>query len=236
MINGKSILALITARGGSKGIPGKNIKALNSKPLIGWTIEAALNSNYVERVIVSSDSQEILEISRQFGADTPFVRPAELAGDLAKQEDAILHAMQWVEENDRPYDYILVLTPTNPLRDAREIDKVTEYLLNHPQAKAVMTVTECEHPPLQANVLPDDLSLKDFMPYELRLKNRQELPQYYQLSGSVCLMEWEYFKEQGSFLAPLTYAYITTARSGLDINNLKDFLLAEIYMENPDVS
>lgn len=235
MIKGKRLLALITARGGSKGLPGKNIRPLQGKPLIGWTIEAARESHYVDRVIVSSDSQEILDVSRQFGADTPFVRPVELATDLARQEDAVLHAMGWIERHERAYDYLMLLAPTNPLRDAQEIDSVLEYFVEHPKARAVLTAIECAQSPLRSNTLPPDRCMKDFMPEELRLKNRQELPPYYWPSGSVCVIEWEYFKAQGSFYTPLTYAYISTARKSLDIDELADFLLAEMYLSNPQL-
>lgn len=235
MIKDKSILAIITARGGSKGLPGKNIRLLAGKPLIGWTVEAARRSKYIDRVIVSSEALEILDMARQFGADTPFVRPRELAGDLSKQEDAVLHAMDWMEKNDKRYDYMMLLTPTTPLRDTAEIDRVTEYMVSHPSAKSVMTVVECEHHPLFANILPHDHSMSNFVPADLRLKNRQELPKYYRLSASVCLIEWEYFKKHGSFHTPLTFAFITTQRNGLDIDGLADFMLADIYIKNPEM-
>jgi CMP-N-acetylneuraminic acid synthetase len=229
-------LAIITARGGSKGLPGKNIRKLLGKPLIGWTVEAAKAARHVDKVVVSSDSEEILEVARQFGADTPLVRPAELAGDLAQQEDAVLHAMDQVEESDGKYDRVMLLAPANPLRDAQEIDAVAEAFMAHSRAEAMMTVIPCEHSPLQANVLPEDGSLKDFIPADIRWKNRQELPRYYRISGSVCLSQWDHFREHRSFMTPLTYAYVTSPRRGLDIDTLSDFLLAEAYLRNPGVN
>ena len=231
MIHGKRILAIITARGGSKGIPGKNIRPLAGKPLIGWTIEAARQSQYVDRVIVSSDSAEILKTSRTFGADTPFVRPAHLATDLAKQEDALLHAMRFVEQEEgRGYDYMMLLIPTHPLRDAAEIDAVVEALAGNPKARSILTVVECQHHPLFANELSADRAMKDFIAPELRTKNRQELPTYYQLSASVCLIEWQHFIDHETVQTDETYAYVTSAERGLDIDNLMDFHLAEFYM------
>ncbi len=235
MINGKTVLCLITARGGSKGLPGKSVRELQGKPLIAWTVEAAKNSRFVDRVILTTDSDEIADAGARFGADVPFMRPAEFATDLAKQEDAVLHAMNWCEKNDRAYDYLLLLTPTNPLRGVEDIDKGIESVANHPEAKAAITVYPCDHPPMQSNVIPDDLCLKDFMPDELKLKNRQEFPVHYQLSGAVCIIEWDYFKKEGTLLTPLTYALKTDSRVGLDIDTLKDFLLAEVYMANPDL-
>jgi N-acylneuraminate cytidylyltransferase/CMP-N,N'-diacetyllegionaminic acid synthase len=235
VIDGKRILAIITARGGSKGLPGKNVRPLAGKPLIAWTVEAARGSRYVDRVIVSSDDEAILAAARAAGADTPFVRPAALATDTAKQEDALLHAMAWAESHDAPFDYMMLLAPTNPLRDATEIDAVVEFVARHATARAAMTVVECEHTPLFANVLPPDRSLKDFVSDELKTKNRQELPQYYRICGSVCISEWAYFKEQQSFVAPSTFAFVTTRRGGLDIDHVEDFLMAEILIAHPEL-
>ncbi len=235
MIGSKKILALVTARGGSKGLPGKNIRLLAGKPLITWTIDAALQSSYVDRVLVSTDSEEIKGISEVSGADVPFLRPKHLASDLAKQEDAILHAMDWCEQNGMKYDYLMVLVPTSPLRDYHEIDAVVEMLEGHPSARAVYTVRECEHSPLHTNQLPSDNSMADFIPEDIKLKNRQELPTYYQLSGSICLSEWEWFRTQKTFLTSHTYAFVTNSRKGLDIDNLNDFLLAELYLKQSEL-
>lgn len=236
MIGDKSVMVLITARGGSKGLPKKNIRELAGIPLIGWTIDAAKKSKYVDRVLISTDCHEIRKVSLEFGAEVPFLRPKELATDLAKQEDAIIHAMDWSEANGDRYDYLMVLVPTTPLRDAEEIDETLELLNSHEKAKAVFTVRKCDHSPLQANTLPADMSMSNFIPDELKMCNRQELPTYYQLSGSVCLAEWAWFREKRTFLTSLTYAYETTARKGLDIDNMRDFLLAEVYFSNPDLN
>ena len=103
-------------------------------------------------------------------------------------------------------------------------------------AKAIFTVRECDHHPFQANSLPSDMSMRDFIKPSIRQKNRQELPVYYQLSGSVCLAEWDHFRKEQSFLSNETFAYITTARKGLDIDSFKDYYLAEIYLKNPNLN
>lgn len=236
MIESRRILALITARGGSKGVPGKNVRLLGGKPLIAHTIEAALASRFIDRVIVSTDSEEIAAASRKSGADVPFLRPSELAGDLARQEDAILHAMRWCEENGGAYDVILVLTPTTPLRTEKGIDEVIGFFASHPRARSVITVTETPHAPQFMNSLPPDRSLHGFVAEDLKFKNRQELPQTYCISGSVCLADWDYFKMEGSFLAPLAFAYVVDARSGLDINTPLDFQFAEFLFSLGDAS
>jgi CMP-N-acetylneuraminic acid synthetase len=231
MINNKSILAIITARGGSKGVPGKNIKNLGGKPLIAWTIEAAKKSKYIDRLITTSDSNEIIKISEEYGSEAPFVRPSYLANDLSRQEDAISHAMEWVENNDKKYNYVLLLQPTSPFRDLDEINAVVEYFELNPKARSVLVVKEAEKNPLMMNMLPEDHSMKDFIPKELRLKNRQELPTYYQINGSTCIAEWDHFMKEGSFLTSETYAYITDDIKGFDIDTVADYMLAEIYLE-----
>jgi CMP-N,N'-diacetyllegionaminic acid synthase len=229
MIDGRRVLAVITARSGSKGLPGKNLRPLAGKPLIAWTAEAARGSEHVDRTIATSDSEEILAAARAAGAET-VERPADLARDDSAQEDAVLHTMDSVEREEGAYDYVAMLAPTNPLRDASELDAGIERLHTHPAARAIMSVVPCEHHPLQAGPLPADGSLAEFMPPELRRKNRQELPDYYRLAGSVCVAEWDWFRVERSFLTPATYALVTTPRKGIDIDSLEDFLLAELLL------
>lgn len=224
-------LAVITARGGSKGVPRKNVRALAGKPLIAWTIEAALHAGYIDRVIVSTDDAEIADVSRQVGAEVPFVRPSPLSSDLARQEDAVLHAMDWVEKGSGPLGIIMMLAPTNPIRGATEIDRVVSEFLACPRAKAMMTVVPCEHSPLQANTLPPDGSMAGFLSDEVHLKNRQELPQFFRICGSVCIAYWDHFRRHESFVTDDTFASITTPESGWDIDSELDFVLAETVLK-----
>lgn len=228
MIDGKRVLCIITARGGSKGVPRKNVRLVAGKPLIQWTIDAAANAKTIDRVVVSSDDDEILSHA---APDAEAVkRPPELATDVAKQEDAVLHVMSDLDARGFRTDLIVLLAPTNPLRDAALIDDVVTFHARHPRARATLTVVECEHHPLRANVLPSDGSMANFIPAELKWKNRQELPTYYRISGSVCVADWSYFLEEKTFLADLTYAYPTEARAGLDIDSDADLRLASMYL------
>ena len=138
--------------------------------------------------------------------------------------------MNWIEKNNGKFDYILVLVPTTPLRDYKELDKCIEYFFKIKKAKAVFSVCECGHHPLQANKLPKDLSMKKFMKKKYKWMNRQELPVYYQLSGSICISEWNHFKKTKSFLTDQTYAFITSRKKALDIDNIEDFRLAEVLL------
>jgi len=122
MIEGKRVIGIIPARGGSKGIPGKNIRPVAGKPLIVWSIESAKKSVFLDHVIVSTDNERIAEISEHAGAGVPFVRPAELATDTARSVDVLLHAADWFAERGQRYDIIVCLQPTSPLRTAMDID------------------------------------------------------------------------------------------------------------------
>jgi len=157
MYNNKTFLAIIPARGGSKRLPRKNILDLNGTPLIAYSIEAGLKSKYIDKVIVSSDDEEILKISKKYGALT-LIRPDELAGDMATTFDAIAHTI----ENTKEYDYIVLLQPTSPLRDEKHIDEAIE-LLEGKEANAVVSVCEMEHSPLWSNTLDSTLSMKGFL-------------------------------------------------------------------------
>jgi len=236
LYKGENILGLIPSRGGSKGLPRKNIKPLLGKPLIAWTIEQALTSKYLDSVVVSTDDEEIAEISKKYGADVPFMRPKELAEDNAKGIDVVLHAMDWVKENDtrKQYDLLMLLQPTSPLRISEDIDKAIE-LLFLKEAKAIVSVCEVDHHPLWANILPEDGCMKNFIRKEIMNKNRQELPIFYRLNGAIYLSYCNYIKERKSFFGKDTFAYIMPKSRSVDIDDEIDFKLVEILIKN-DVS
>ena len=233
MYKTKKILGLIPARGGSKGFPRKNIKLLLDKPLIAWTIEQALESKYIDRLIVSTDDIEIAEISKKYKADVPFIRPRELSEDNAKGIDVVLHTLDWLKENDKrkKYDLIMLLQPTSPLRKYEDIDKAIE-LLFLKEAKAIVSVCEVDHHPLWTNALPEDGCMKDFIRKEIINKNRQELPIFYRLNGAIYLAYCNYIKEQKSFFSKDTFAYIMPKSRSADIDNEIDFELAQILIKN----
>jgi len=231
MFEGQRILALIPARGGSKGLAGKNIRALAGKPLIAWSISAAKESRYVDRIIVSTDSEEIAAVSRQAGAETPFPRPAALATDQASTMDVCLHAAEWLGKSGDHFDLLLVLQPTSPLRTAADIDSTVE-LLGERNADAVVSVCETDHHPWWSNCLPEDGSMKDFLRPEVLHKTRQELPAYYRLNGAVYLARIAKLHETRSFYGAKTFAYRMPAARSVDIDSLQDFLLAETLLNH----
>ena len=236
MYKGKTILGLIPARGGSKGLPRKNIKPVSGKPLIAWTIEQALASKFLDRVVVSTDDKEIAEVSKKYGAEVPFMRPKELATDKSKGIDVVLHTIDWLKENDnrKQCDLLMLLQPTSPLRKSEDIDKAIE-LLFLKEAKAIVSVCEVGHHPLWANTLPEDGCMKDFIRQEIINKNRQELPVFYRLNGAIYLAYCNYVKQCRSFIGKDTFAYIMPRERSIDIDGKIDFKLAEILIKN-DIS
>lgn len=229
MFKGLSLLGIIPARGGSKGIPRKNIKPLNGKPLINYTIDAALASQVFDRLIVSTDDPEFAEVSRQAGADVPFIRPVELATDEARGRDVLLHAMDWVGRHDKVYDLVMVLQPTSPLRQATDIIGALELLISK-NGKAVVSVCEVEHHPWWCNTLPEDLSMKDFLPDKALHVHRQQLPRYYRLNGAIYCGFWDFVYSNESWYGEGTFAYVMPRERSVDIDTLIDWKLAEVLL------
>ncbi len=232
MYNNYKVIALIPARGGSKGVKRKNIKLLAGKPLIGFTIEQALASKYIDKVIVSTDDKEIAHISGQLGAKVPFIRPHELADDNAKGIDVALHGIDFIEKNIIKENFIFVyLQPTSPLRKTEDIDNAIEELESLPDAKAVYSVCEAEHSPILMNTLPDNRCMKNFLNEKFQNKNRQELPEYYRLNGALYVIYKNTLKKHKNFFfTDETYAYIMPIERSIDIDSHIDFKFAEFLL------
>jgi N-acylneuraminate cytidylyltransferase/CMP-N,N'-diacetyllegionaminic acid synthase len=225
------VLYIIPARGGSKGLPGKNSKDLAGKPMIAYSILAALNSHYKGRVVVSTDDMKIAEVSKQYGAEVPFMRPAELSTDSASTLDAIVHAIEYYKKENIFFDLVVLLQPTSPLRTSADIDNSID-LFKQKKASAIVSVCENEHHPLWSNTLPEDGSMKDFMREEVKGKNRQQLPKNYRLNGAVYVSTTEDLIKQKGFIHEGTYAYIMPVNRSIDIDHEMDFKLAELLMKN----
>ncbi|ORX24521.1 CMP-N-acetlyneuraminic acid synthetase [Thermoanaerobacterium sp. PSU-2] len=231
MYKGKSILAIIPARGGSKGVKRKNVRPLLNRPLIAYTIEAALQANFLDKIIVSTEDPEIASISKEFGAEIPFMRPVELASDDAKAIDVIFHAMNWLEKNHAVYDLVMLLQPTSPLRKAYDIKNAID-ILYEKKARAVVSVCEAEHSPLWMNVLNEDLCMKDFLRKDVLNKNRQEISKYYRINGAIYVSDWNYLIQNKGFFGEKTYAYIMPNERSIDIDTELDLKFAEFLMNN----
>ena len=226
------IVGLITARGGSKSIPHKNVKPLAGKPLIAWTIEVALQSCGLSRVIVSTDDNEIAQVAREWGAEVPFVRPSELAQDDSPHIAAVDHAIRWLAAHDNVHpDYVMTLQPTSPLRTARDIDAAIEIAETH---TAIAVVSVCEtghHPYLSRRILPDG-TLADFVSSDISYMRRQALPPAYVLNGAIYLNCRESLLHNQTFLPQGTYAYIMPLEWSLDIDLPWDLYLADLILRD----
>ncbi|NJD05356.1 MAG: acylneuraminate cytidylyltransferase family protein [Methylococcaceae bacterium] len=225
MYQGKRILAVIPARGGSKGLPGKNIRPLAGKPLLAWSIEAARRSRYIDRIVLSSDDPAIMETARQWGAEVPFRRPPELATDQALGIDVVLHAIEQVPG----FDYVVLCQPTSPLRLAEDIDGAIEKLFET-AAPVCVSVTETEKTPYWMFTLAQGDRMVPVMEHPNRSVNRQELPKVYVLNGAVYVAEIGWFQRVRSFLTDQTLGYVMPANRSVDIDSERDFLLAEILL------
>ena len=193
--------------------------------MIVWSIEAGLKSKYIDKVIVSSNDKEILDISQDHGADT-IKRPDNLASDTATTFDAIKHTIENVEK----YDYVILLQPTSPLRNEKHIDEAIE-LLESKNASAVVSVCETDHSPLWSNILDDSLSMKGFLKDEVLNKRSQDLEKYYRLNGAIYICKTEKLLEEKSFfLKENIYAYVMDRENSIDIDKEIDFKIAEVIL------
>lgn len=230
MINGKRILALIPARGGSKRLPGKNKLNLAGKPMISWTIEAGLKSQYIDRVVVSTDDSKIALISDQFGKSITFKRPPELALDNTCTMDVILNMLEAIEEEGESYDYLILLQPTSPLRNVQHIDEAIEVLFSK-SAYSVVSVSAIDHPIEWTNVLSDDLAMDNFLLESTKGKRSQDFEVRYRINGAIylCLIK-KILAEKSLITQKKSYAYIMDKLSSVDIDDHLDFLVAESVM------
>ena len=230
MHKGKTYLAIIPARGGSKRLPGKNLLDLNGKPLVAWSIEAGLNSKYIDKVVVTSDDADILNIAKYYGV-LSINRPIELSSDTATTFDAVEHAI----ENIKYYDYIVLLQPTSPLRTEWHIDKAIEFLINK-EADAIVSVCEMDHSPLWSNTLDDTLSMAEFLTKSIKNKRSQDLDSYYRINGAIYICDTKkLLKEKGFFIENRIYAFKMDGETSIDIDNEIDFQLADLILKNKDV-
>jgi CMP-N,N'-diacetyllegionaminic acid synthase len=229
---GLSIVGIITARGGSKGIPGKNLIPIRGRPLISYTIEAALDSKVLDRVIVTTDDEKIAEVSRQFGAETPFVRPEHLSGDWAPSYPVVVHALQWMAENEGYFpDYMMLMQPTSPLRIAEDIRNAVA-LAQEKDADGVISVYEPKQHPHWMFELEEDGRFVDFDPHSRELSRRQSLSPQYMLNGSIYLIKRSVIMKQDNFYTAQTYALVMPRERSFDIDSLHDVRVVEMTMED----
>lgn len=223
-------IAIIPARSGSKGLKDKNIRPFSGKPLLAYTIEAALKSECFDEVMVSTDSERYANIALQCGARAPFLRSKELSGDEASSWDAIREVLTDYKKMGRTFDTFALLQPTSPLRTADDI-KAAFALMKEKQAKAIVSVCEVAHSPLFCSKLPKDGSLVGFLDKEKLDARRQDLPTFYRFNGAIYLAEIDTFVSNGSIYDAECYAYIMPRSRSVDIDSEEDIEYAQFLFE-----
>ena len=224
-----SILAITLARGGSKGIKNKNIKKINNKPLIYYTIDEALKSKFIDRYIVSTDSLSIANIAKKYGAEAPFIRPKSLAKDSSTSVDALIHAVNWVEKKEnKKYDYIIELMCTNPLKNAIDIDNVIKKLINYKSDSVIAINRLFDHHPSRIKKIVND-KIVDFSFKEIAESRRQDLkPFAYIRSGSIYGLKRDYLiNKKRRYGSNNSRPYILPDKRIVNIDNEDDFLIAK---------
>lgn len=225
MYNNKKFLAIIPARSGSKGLPHKNIKQLNGKPMIAYTIQAAIQSDLFDRIIVSTDDEEYAQISREYGAEVPFLRNEDLAQDHTTITDVLLDVLGKLEDMREFYDYFMLLQPTSPLRDAEDIKESVKMIFDK-NGNAVVSMCPVEHPIEWATYLEEEKKIENFI-INKSSNLRQGCKQAYRLNGAIYLTDIVYYKKYKNFYKENCYAYIMTKHKSIDIDDLYDFYYAE---------
>ena len=233
MINGKSVLAIIPARGGSKGLPGKNLRVICGKPLIAWSIERALASGYIDTTVVSTDSPEIARIARGHKAAVPFLRPAKLATDVASTYDVIRHALDHYRQVDsREFDYTVLLEPTSPLRENDDIDRM---LLTLDQASqrfdSIVSLGEVgQHPSIMKRL--SEHGVEPFYRESVTPSRRQDNPPAYFPFGVAYIAKTSVLLEEDTFYTRRCAGFIIQRYQNYEIDDLFDFLCVERVMQH----
>lgn len=237
VIDDKSVLAIVPARGGSKGLPGKNKRWLSGKPLVAWPISTALGAASVDKVLCSTDDPEIREIASTYGAQVPFLRPANLASDTASSLDAILHAVDYLNELGENYDYVVVLEPTSPLTTSADVESALAMLHSRRGvADSIVGISRVEstHPEYDVRVGTDGLISPYMAPDFNSLKRRQEIEPLHFLEGSLYISATSALRANRGFYHDRTLGYEVPRWKSVEIDELVDFLFVEMLLGNLD--
>lgn len=232
MYQNKTFLAIIPARGGSKGLPGKNTKELCGKPLIAWSIESGMQSKYLDEVMVTTDYQHIAEISKKHGANVPFLRPDELANDTATTFDAIKHTIEYYKnELNKEFDYIVLLEPTSPLREVSDIDNMIEkIILNENHFDSIVSIGEVhEHPSIMKQL--DENSIKPYCAELAMASRRQDNQPAYFPYGVAYIVKTNTLLEEKTFYPARTTHHTIKRYQCYEIDDIYDFLAIENIMK-----
>ncbi|AXH14491.1 N-acylneuraminate cytidylyltransferase [Malaciobacter mytili LMG 24559] len=227
------MIAIVPARGGSKGLPGKNIKDLCGKPMIAYTIEEALKSKYITEVIISTDCKEIEEIAIKYGAKSPFLRPSFLASDTALAIDNYIYT---IDRLNKDFNYnikdFVVLQPTSPLRKKEDIDGAIE-LFKNKKAHSVISYTEEHHPLQWHKYINEDGTFENI--FKDTIQNRQEIKKSYYPNGAVFVFNYDLIKA-GKYFSDNSYAYIMPRNRSIDVDTIEDFMYIEYLLKGNNIN
>lgn len=229
MYQGSRILAVIPARGGSKGIKNKNIVDLCGKPLIAYTIESARKCEYIDRIIVSTDSEEIAMVARQYGADVPFMRPAEYAQDQSTTLEVILHVLKELDNRNERYDILILLQPTQPLRTSEDIDHALQVFFENNRDPLVSISEVDDHPILIRSVGEDNRLIKLLQTGSTC--RRQDMPPFYRVNGCIYINNVCEINETTSFNDNMV-PFIMDRKHSVDIDEETDLLYASLLINH----
>jgi len=230
----KSFLAIIPARSGSKGITDKNIKEINKKPLIAYTIDACVKSKIFDNIIVSTDSKKYAQIAESCGASVPFLRLKELSTDIASSNDVIFYVLNEMKKAGNLYDYIVLLQPTSPLRNENHILESVNKLLSY-DANSIVSICEVDHSS-NINIVLDSNMRLDFLFDDSKKIRRQDMKKEYRINGAIYICKTDYFLKYKSFYREKSYPYIMDKISSIDIDDIYQFEFAKFIINNNFVS
>jgi CMP-N-acetylneuraminic acid synthetase len=223
----EKILAVIPARGGSKGILHKNIYPLCGKPLIEYTIDAAFRSGMLDDVLVSTDDKQIADVSKKAGAWVPFIRPSEYSGDHAKTIDVVMHAVDFLNTMKKHYDILVLLQPTSPLRDAKDIRNAIDLFRSDDDITSLASVSEADNPVLIRYMNEND-QLEKLLDNDSTIR-RQDMKKSWRINGAIYINYFRDLCEKTSF-NDNKYGFVIDSRHGIDIDTVEDIRLAEFYL------
>jgi len=226
MIKNKTILAIIPARGGSKGIPRKNIKSIAGKPLIVWTIEEAKKSRYIDKLILSSEDDEIIKVAEEWDCEVPFVRPKDLALDETPGIEPVIHAIATLNQR---YDYICLLQPTSPLRKVLHIDQCIKKCIDM-ETNSCIGVQEVDKHPYWMYKINKEEKLEPLF-QEMKLTRRQDAEKVYAINGAIYFAKTDFILNENSFIGHNTSAFLMDKISSIDIDDMSDFQYADYLLK-----
>jgi CMP-N-acetylneuraminic acid synthetase len=228
MYKSKSILAIIPARGGSKGLPDKNIKLLCGKPLIGWTISQAKASKYIDEIFVTTDCLKIADVAEQFGIKVPFLRPKELATDSASSMDVVDHVLSYFKEEGKHFDYIVLLEPTSPLRKKDDLDTAIKLAVNNETSDGVVSLGEVhmEHPMIVKKINKKG-KITSYIDKVKKITQRQQADKAYFPYGVIYMIKSEVFNSEKAFYTNNITPYFIERWQNYEVDDIYDFIAIE---------